>query len=63
MAFILDVAAGVLIAAFIIGMVIVGLQVGVEQSRTGDDTTGFLLAIAGIVIWVVFVVCRLFRWP
>jgi hypothetical protein len=63
MTFILDVAAGILIAAFVVGMVIAGVQIGTEQTRTGDDPTGFLIAVAGVVVWIAFVICRLFRWP
>ena len=65
MAFILDIAAGVLIAAAIVGIVVAGVRWSNADARLapGGGTGGLLLALFGVLIWIAFVVCRLLRWP
>jgi hypothetical protein len=67
MNFVLDVAAGVLIAAAIIGMVALGFSflAGAPQGAEGERwvTAGFWVTTVGVLLGVAFVVCRLLRWP
>jgi hypothetical protein len=64
MPFILDVAAGVLIAAVIVGTVVWGIQtITFHQRMGGDGFGGLLIAGVGFVVGVAFVICRLLRWP
>jgi hypothetical protein len=67
MSFVLDVAAGVLIAAAIVGIVALGWSflAGAPQGTAGDRwvTAGFWLTTLGVLFGIAFVVCRLLRWP
>jgi len=64
MPFVLDVAAGILIALAIVGIMFAGAYVATEDQRGGGDGIGGLVWVAfGIVLGIALVVCRLLRWP
>jgi hypothetical protein len=64
MTFILDVAAGVLIAAAIIGVMFVGLAaISHDERLGGSGLAGGIIAAIGLALGIALVVCRLFRWP
>jgi hypothetical protein len=67
MSLVLDVAAGVLIAAAIVGVVALGCSflAGAPQGLAGQRwvAAGFWLTTLGVLLGIAFVVCRLLRWP
>jgi hypothetical protein len=66
MSFVLDVAAGVLIAAAVVGIVAFGFSilVGVPPSDgERQRAAGFWVITLGILLGIAIVVCRFLRWP
>ena len=67
MSFVLDVAAGVLIAAGIVGIVALGCSflAGAPEGMAGQRwvSAGFWVTTLGVLLGIAVVVCRLFRGP
>lgn len=64
MSFILDVAAGVLIAAGIIGLIALGNGIfHSDQRQGGSGNFGWAIGWIGILSGIGLVVARLLRWP
>ena len=61
---ILDVAAGVLLAAAIICIVLVGIAAMMDNQREGGNgRRGLIISVVGVLIWLAFIALRLLRWP
>lgn len=62
--FILDVAAGVLIAAGIVGLISLGGTFARWAQVDGDSgVVGSVIGLIGVAVGIGLVVARLLRWP
>jgi hypothetical protein len=64
MGLVLDIAAGILLAVGIVGLVPYGNQITTIMAKRGDPTAvGLFVSALGVVLGIALVVCRLLRWP